>query len=65
MEFNKGDRISWTRPYGKDMLPLTSYGEVVRKVKNKIPGVDKLVVMLDECLYASTVAVSQVTKEEK
>jgi len=65
MEFKEGERISWTRPYGKEMSPVTSHGEVIRNIKKKKPGTDKLMVILDEKLYPSTVLVSQVTKAVK
>ena len=56
------DRISWTRPYGKNKDILTSEGEFVRYVSTNNNQAPKAVIILDAKLVPTTVLVSQLKK---
>ena len=66
MEFKKGDRITWIRLFGKgeSRKLKSSQGEFIRYITNKKPGVEKIMVVMDEGFYEKPISISEVKKEE-
>ena len=62
MELNRDDRIIWTRQNKRTGKTLKSIGDVIRNVKNKKPGEEKVMIVLDSMVRPTTVLASEITK---